>query len=80
MDVAVGVVELPVDDAKVGGLCIVGPRRLDAAIAVERAFFLAELGDKTMLATITLATTQRHGGHLARFDVCAWSPPTPWRS
>lgn len=57
MDVAVGVVELPVDDAKVGGLCIVGPRRLDAAIAVERAFFLAELGDKTMLATITLATT-----------------------
>lgn len=28
-----------------------------AVIAVGTAFFLAELGDKTMLATITLATT-----------------------
>ena len=31
-----------------------------AILAVGGAFFLAELGDKTMLATITLATTQ-HG-------------------
>ena len=29
-----------------------------AVIAVGTAFFLAELGDKTMLATITLATTE----------------------
>ncbi|MPZ23738.1 MAG: UPF0016 domain-containing protein [Dehalococcoidia bacterium] len=29
-----------------------------AALAVGFAFFLAELGDKTMLATITLATTE----------------------
>ena len=27
-------------------------------LAASAAFFLAELGDKTMLATITLATTQ----------------------
>jgi putative Ca2+/H+ antiporter (TMEM165/GDT1 family) len=29
-----------------------------AVVAASAAFFLAELGDKTMLATITLATTQ----------------------
>ena len=29
-----------------------------ALLAVGTAFFLAELGDKTMLATITLATTE----------------------
>jgi Ca2+/H+ antiporter, TMEM165/GDT1 family len=29
-----------------------------AILAVGTAFFLAELGDKTMLATITLATTE----------------------
>jgi putative Ca2+/H+ antiporter (TMEM165/GDT1 family) len=29
-----------------------------AFVAVSIAFFLAELGDKTMLATITLATTE----------------------
>jgi putative Ca2+/H+ antiporter (TMEM165/GDT1 family) len=33
-----------------------------AVIAVGTAFFLAELGDKTMLATITLATTEEPWG------------------
>ena len=33
-----------------------------AILAVGVAFFLAELGDKTMLATITLATTQEPWG------------------
>jgi putative Ca2+/H+ antiporter (TMEM165/GDT1 family) len=31
---------------------------LSAFFAVSIAFFVAELGDKTMLATITLATTE----------------------
>ena len=33
-----------------------------AVIAASAAFFLAELGDKTMLATITLATTEEPWG------------------
>lgn len=33
-------------------------RTRSAFIAVTAAFFLAELGDKTMLATVTLATTE----------------------
>ena len=39
-----------------------------AVLAAGVAFFLAELGDKTMLATITLATNARAPGHLARLD------------
>ena len=37
-----------------------------AVVAASVAFFLAELGDKTMLATITLATQLRLVRHLAR--------------
>jgi len=50
-----------------------------AFLAVAVAFFLAELGDKTMLATVTLATTEAGSAPgLARPS--AWSPPTPWPS
>ncbi len=47
-----------------------------AILAVGVAFFLAELGDKTMLATITLAT---HEGWFGTWigSTSAWSPPTP---
>ncbi len=33
-----------------------------ALLTIGTAFFLAELGDKTMLATITLATTEEPWG------------------
>ena len=33
-----------------------------AVVMIATAFFLAELGDKTMLATITLATTEEPWG------------------
>ena len=60
-----------------------GPRAAQAAAGrsstIGTAFFLAELGDKTMLATITLATTEEPSGPgSARRP--AWSRPTPWRS
>ncbi|WP_067629323.1 TMEM165/GDT1 family protein [Actinomadura latina] len=42
-----------------------------AILAVGGAFFLAELGDKTMLATVTLAAD--HGGFLALTGVWAGS-------
>ena len=35
-------------------------------LTIGTAFFLAELGDKTMLATITLATTEEPIGDVAR--------------
>ena len=50
-----------------------------ALLTIGTAFFLAELGDKTMLATITLATPtsrSRPGSDRRR----GWSPPTPSRS
>ena len=50
-----------------------------ALLTIGTAFFLAELGDKTMLATITLATTRsRSGSGWARRP--AWSRQTPSRS
>ena len=50
-----------------------------AVIAGGTAFFLAELGDKTMLATITLATTTA-GSAPGWGPPWAWSPPTPCSS
>ena len=40
-----------------------------ALLTIGTAFFLAELGDKTMLATITLATTEEPMGDVAGVDL-----------
>ena len=48
-----------------------------AVLAVGTAFFLAELGDKTMLATITLATDNDAWWGCGSAARSAWSPPTP---
>jgi hypothetical protein len=47
-----------------------------AILAIGVAFFLADLGDKTLLATVTLATQE---GWLGTWSVARWewSPPTP---
>ena len=51
----------------------------NTVLAVGGVFFLAELGDKTMLATITLATKRACSAHgSARRS--GWSPPMRWRS
>jgi Ca2+/H+ antiporter, TMEM165/GDT1 family len=54
-----------------------------AIVAASVAFFLAELGDKTMLATITLATTHGWfgtwlGSTLGMVAAERCSPPSPW--
>ena len=48
-------------------------------VSVGTVFFLAELGDKTMLATVTLATREGvwEPGSARRSE---WLPPTHWRS
>ena len=43
-----------------------------AILAIGTSFFLAELGDKTMLATITLATNQEPVG-----TWLGWTRPAP---
>ena len=47
-----------------------------AVVAAAVAFFLAELGDKTMLATITLATQEGRPAS-GPGQRSGWSPPTP---
>ena len=47
------------DDDEHEGALAAGARSGSAVVAVALAFFVAELGDKTMLATLTLAST--HG-------------------
>lgn len=50
-----------------------------AFVAVAIAFFLAELGDKTMLATIPWPP-RRGGWAPGSARRSGWSPPTPWPS
>jgi putative Ca2+/H+ antiporter (TMEM165/GDT1 family) len=50
-----------------------------AVVAASTSFFLAELGDKTMLATITLAT-QSGGSVSGSGRPSAWWSRTSWRS
>ncbi len=46
------------DELDEGGEALASESNRSVIVAVGVAFFLAELGDKTMLATITLATTE----------------------